>query len=196
MFNYLETSKLTSEINSDEEQCTDEYNPVSLTKRRKKTFRPSIKLTSPVILILDLDETCIDKNVKAFHNLTYFLLSLRKVSKTMILWTAGNEAHAKHFISKLNENSETKNIFDHVLAKTEFEKKSISLLKRILSTVNYKLDEKIPTVLIDDNEKYLNTGRYDININVSEFYLNLDDPNNYFVDYDRLLAYLQKQVNK
>lgn len=70
------------------------------------------------------------------------------------------------------------------------------MFKRILRNTKLTFDEQLPTVLIDDNEKYLKSCGYDITVNVSHFFSNLNDANNYFVEYHLLLKHLQNQISK
>lgn len=158
-------------------RCLSTGSTTATTAHKRKTVSGA-----NAIVVLDLDDTLIDSKCRPFPHLSGFLNKLLR-AYTVVLWTAGNRAHAEKFIESTPAADKFHTVITGLLSDNS---KRAERVDRIFSQKNI-----IPYVLIDDRSDYFKTGNYDINVNVTNYYTR---GKVFYIDYDRLLYDLHERV--
>lgn len=136
------------------------------------------------LIVVDLDETLINDKYKPFPNAEEFLEQLSHFGN-LILWTAGNQEHARQFLKILK-----KNYFVKTFTKLFHNTKSVSIIKKFCPIY---FRNNIPIILIDDNPYNLKNSGYDIAINCKDFYKNIHS-DEYSIDYTKMLKVIESRI--
>ncbi|AQQ79939.1 hypothetical protein LbFV_ORF19 [Leptopilina boulardi filamentous virus] len=192
---YNDDSSCYEDDDDDDDDCNNINNKktYSLIKNRKikkniDYFSSNCNNNKPMnaIIILDLDETLINKCYMPFQNVQIFLKNLSTIGP-IILWTAGNNIHAQRSICTL-KNFKFNGVISSLYKKT----KSVSVIKKFFPNF---INSSIPLILIDDNEDNLQNSGYDICINVKKYY-EYSNYNIKNVNYNILFKELNIKINK
>lgn len=144
-------------------------------------------LSKPVI-VLDLDLTLIDDSFKPYPQMLNFLKKMFNNFAHIVIWTAGNNVHLEKFLESLPPTMAKK--FDYKIHDLINSTKNSAFVRNF-----YKNQNKNPFILIDDNKKILNTGGYDIVINVSNYQnSNRFNVKKNYINYNGLYNDLMKKI--
>lgn len=153
---------------------TSSVSPISASQRQ----------LGPAVIVLDLDDTLIDKQNQLFPRVGEFLKILF-AQNIVILWTAGNDVHAETFL----KHHPALNKFKRVIAGLYQGAKDASYVDTLIRKKNI-----YPYILIDDNPRYFVSGDYDITINAMEYYKS-GERSSYYIRYNDILRDTINKIN-
>ncbi|MBT0716647.1 38K protein [Dolichomitus sp. PSUC_FEM 10030005] len=155
-------------------------NASSLMKETPQRMRQ----LGPAVIVLDLDDTLIDKKNQLFPRVGEFL---RKIfmQNIVILWTAGNDVHAEAFLKQ----NPALDKFKRIIAGLHQGTKDAHYVDTMIRKKNI-----YPYVLIDDNPRYFVSGDYDVTINVMKYYRSGENLSNYIL-YNDILCDVVDKIN-
>jgi len=162
-----------------------------ITEKTNTRNRVTVKRTRPTqhklsaVIVVDLDLTLIDETNKAYPRMEIFLAKLFDSFSHVILWSAGNIEHIKQFI----EQYPTVNKFFMKIARLHNNTKHSSYIDSFIKRKNIW-----PYVLIDDRLINLETGDYDIAVDVKKYYREHIRDNNIYINYELLFTDLMYNI--
>lgn len=160
---------------------------LKLKDRKNKKRKFTKRQQAQGIVAVDLDGTLIDERKNEFHGADHFIATLAKHFK-VVLWTAGNEVHAKMFIEQFPQADKFAKVLYGLHGKT----KSVSVIRQQIPITTG------PYILIDDSVHNLSTGGYDLPIDVKKYYYvpNIKTEKKIkFINYNALLNDLYERVD-
>ncbi|CAJ2002129.1 38K [Cotesia congregata filamentous virus 1] len=146
-------------------------------------------------IVVDLDETLIDKEYAVFDGAIDFLSSLFSLTPYVCLWSAGNDVHINKFFKDPEVPSHVKTSFFSIFSGEANGTKDAELVQKIIKKKrpSSKVNEFI---LIDDKIYKYKDNNYTLLIDVNVYTKTTTGRGVKFVQYSKILKRITQYLNK